>query len=66
MGNSRLCMTRIYVSAVISHDEDLLEIFGSEMMSKVESERNPRRWLRIMVAITIFKFIFIIYELRNS
>ena len=36
-------MTRIYVSAVISHDEDLLEIFGSEMMSKVESERNPRR-----------------------
>ena len=54
------------VSAVITHDEDLLEIFGSEMMSRVKSGHNLPRRVRVMVAITIFKFIFIfIYELRN-
>ena len=29
------------VSAVITHDEDLLEIFGSEIMSRVACEQNP-------------------------
>ena len=52
------------VSAVATHDKNLLEIFGYEMMTRVKSEHNPRRWVRIMVAITIFKFIFVfIYEL---
>ena len=47
------------VSAVTVHDENVLEMFGSEMMSRVESKHNSRRWVPIIVAITIFKFIFI-------
>ena len=47
------------VSVVITHEEDLLEIFGSGMMSRVESKHNPQWWVIIMVAISIFKFIFI-------
>ena len=52
-------MDSVEVSAVRTHVKDLLEIFGSEMMSRVESEHNPQRWVRIMVAITIFKFLFL-------
>ena len=54
------------VSVIVTHDKDLSEIFGSEMMSRVKSEHNPE-WVRIMVALTTFKSIFIfIYELQNS
>ena len=31
------------VSAVATHDKNLLEIFGYEMMTRVKSEHNPRR-----------------------
>ena len=31
------------VSAVTAHDENVLEMFGSEMMSRVESKHNSRR-----------------------
>ena len=33
----------VEVSAVRTHDKDLLEIFSSEIMSRVESEHNPQR-----------------------
>ena len=29
------------VSAVTTHDEDLLQILGSEMMRRVKSKHNP-------------------------
>ena len=42
MANSRLNDSNSgEVSAVITHDEDLLEIFGSEIMSRVACEQNP-------------------------
>ena len=31
------------VSVVITHDENLLETFGSKIMSRGENEHNPRR-----------------------
>ena len=31
------------VSAGTTHNENVLEIFGSEMMSRVESKHNSRR-----------------------
>ena len=49
------------VSVVIAHEEDLLEIFGSGMMSRVESEHNPQWWVIIMVAIIYFQIYFYFY-----
>ena len=54
------------VSVVIAHDEDLVEIFGSEMMSRVKSQHNPQWWVRIMVAINSFLFLFMNYETHNT
>ena len=53
------------VPAVIMYDKDLLEIFGSWMMSRVESEHNLQWWARIMVAKTIL-FLFVNYKTHNT
>ena len=47
------------VSEVTTRDENVLEIFGSEMISRVENKHNSWWWVPIIVAITIFKFIFV-------
>ena len=47
------------VSAVPTHDENVLEIFGSEMINRVKNKHNSWQWVPIIVAITIFKFIFV-------